>query len=45
MKKNYNMPATEVVAFVGESMIMAGSPTNTLDPNQEPIPGGGTGEG
>ena len=26
MKKNYYVPATEVVAFVGDSMIMAGSP-------------------
>ena len=33
MKKNYNVPATEVIAFVGDSMIMAGSP------------GGGSGEG
>ena len=34
MKKNYYVPATEVVAFVGDSMIMAGSPG-----------GGGSGEG
>lgn len=26
MKKNYNVPATEVVAFMGSSMVMAGSP-------------------
>ena len=26
MKKNYYVPATEVIAFVGESMIMAVSP-------------------
>ena len=35
MKKNYNIPATEVVAFKSEAMIMAGSPvgpTPTIDP-------------
>lgn len=26
MKKNYYVPATEVVAFMGSSMVMAGSP-------------------
>lgn len=39
MKKNYYVPATEVVAFIGESMIMANSPTQ--DPNLSPIPGSG----
>lgn len=43
MKKNYNVPATEVVAFMGESMIMAVSPVNQPDPNMDPIPGGGEG--
>ena len=32
MKKNYNIPATEVVAFMSEAMIMAGSPTPVIDP-------------
>lgn len=35
MKKNYNIPATEVVAFKSEAMIMAGSPvgpTPSIDP-------------
>jgi len=50
MKKNYNVPATEVIAFVGDSMIMAGSPggsgegggsydpTAPADPNAANIP-------
>lgn len=48
MKKNYNIPATEVVAFMGEAMIMAGSPTPgptpgliPEDPNGASTIGGG----
>lgn len=33
MKKYYNIPATEVVAFVGDSMIMVGSPNIVPNPN------------
>ena len=35
MKKNYNIPATQVVAFKSEAMIMAGSPgpAPLIDPN------------
>lgn len=36
MKKNYNIPATEVVAFKSEAMIMAGSP---VGPTPGPTPG------
>lgn len=50
MKKNYNIPATEVVAFMSEAMIMAGSqtpgPTPIIvptDPNGADIIGGGEG--
>lgn len=38
MKKNYNIPATEVVAFMSEAMIMAGSPTPTPGPTPGLIP-------
>jgi len=38
MKKNYYVPATEVVAFVGGAIMQAGSPTTILDPNATPIP-------
>ncbi len=45
MKKNYNIPATEVVALAGEMVMQfaATSPTNVPDPNNEPqnIPGQG----
>lgn len=43
MKKNYNIPATEVVAFVGGATMQSASPTNMPDPNNEPqdIPGQG----
>jgi len=37
MKKNYNIPATEVVAFMSEAMIMAGS--STPGPTPGPTPG------
>lgn len=50
MKKNYNIPATEVVAFMSEAMIMAGSPTpgptppiTPANPNGYEIPAGGEG--
>lgn len=44
MKKNYYVPATEVVAFVGESMIMAGSPGAEIANPGDAIPEGpGTG--
>jgi len=36
MKKNYNIPATEVVAFKSEAMIMAGSGAG---PTPGPTPG------
>lgn len=35
--KKYNVPATEVVAFMSEAMIMAGSPTTVPNPNPDPI--------
>lgn len=49
MKKNYYVPATEVVAFMGSSMVMAGSPgggqsgddpisDSHANPNGFPIP-------
>jgi len=41
MKKNYNIPATEVVAFVGGMLMDTTSPagpTASPDPSQ-PIPG------
>ena len=40
--KKYNVPATEVVAFVGGAIMQAGSPT-TSNPSPDPtqnIPGG-----
>lgn len=50
MKKIYNIPATEVVAFLSEAMIMVGSPTpgptppiNPTDPNGAETIGGGEG--
>ena len=47
MKKNYNIPATQVVAFKSEAMIMAGSPgpAPLIDPNPNSNPGvtGGNG--
>ncbi len=33
MKKNYNIPATEVVALAGTGMLMASPVTPALDPN------------
>ena len=33
MKKNYYIPATEVVAFVGGMLMDTASPTNTLNPS------------
>jgi hypothetical protein len=33
MKKNYNIPATNVVAFVEGSVIMLGSPNIVPSPN------------
>lgn len=42
--KKYNVPATEVVAFVGGAIMQAGSPAaqnpnpNDNDPNGDPIP-------
>lgn len=45
MKKNYNIPATEVVAFVGDSMIMVGSPVTIPDPNTTTIDPGTGGNG
>lgn len=50
MKKNYNVPATEVIAFVGGAIMQAGSggggtdPLNYVDPNNA-IPGGEGGNG
>ena len=49
MKKNYNIPATEVVALAGMGMLMAsGGPTpgptpveNPADPNGAQVIGGG----
>jgi len=38
MKKNYYVPATEVVAFVGGAIMQAGSPTTIHNPNVDPIP-------
>ena len=36
MKKNYYVPATEVVAFVGGSIMQAGSSVSTMpNPNSE----------
>ena len=35
MKKQYNIPATEVVAYMGDSMIMVGSPVGPT-PTQDP---------
>ena len=43
MKKNYNIPATQVVAFKSEAMIMAGSPTTVLNPNGNGGVNNGTG--
>ena len=35
--KKYNVPATEIVAFVGSAIMQAASPTNVPDPNQQTI--------
>jgi hypothetical protein len=49
MKKNYNIPATEVVAFMGGFIMQSGSgagptPTPTpADPNGAQVIGGGEG--
>lgn len=43
MKKNYNIPATEVVAYVGGATMQSTSPaSNVPDPNKNPqdIPSG-----
>ncbi|MBR2168410.1 MAG: hypothetical protein IJ920_08920 [Paludibacteraceae bacterium] len=37
MKKNYYVPATEVVAFMGSSMVMAGSPGGGGGGGDDPI--------
>lgn len=37
MKKNYYVPATEVVAFMGSSMVMAGSPGSGGGGGDDPI--------
>ena len=38
MKKNYNIPATEVVAFVSGMVMQTASPNPTPQPGQD-IPG------
>ncbi len=45
MKKNYNIPATEVVVFAGSAIMQAASPAasnnpdpNNNTPNGDPIP-------
>ena len=49
MKKNYNIPATEVVAFMGGFIMQSGSgagptpPIYPADPNGYEIPEGGNG--
>ena len=45
MKKNYYVPATEVVAFVGGMLMDTTSPASTTPPapGGAPIPGGGEG--
>ena len=40
MKKNYYVPATEVVAFVGGAVMQVVSPATTPSPDpSQPIPG------
>jgi len=45
MKKNYNVPAIEVVAFASSMVMQTTSPAPTYDPNATPIPGGSGNEG
>lgn len=45
MKKNYNIPATEVIALVSGMIMQAVSPAPTYDPNVTPIPDGSGNEG
>ena len=43
MKKNYNIPATEVVALAGMGMLMASDPTQNPNPNNnDPSTTGGS---
>ena len=46
MKKNYNVPAIEVVAFASSMVMLTTSPAApTYDPNVTPIPPGSGNEG
>ena len=45
MKKNYNVPATEVVAFMGGAVLQSVSPTILNDPNIQAIDPGLGGNG
>ena len=41
MKRMYEQPIVEAMLLRSESMVMAGSPGNTLPVSQTPISGGG----
>ena len=43
MKKNYYVPATEVIALIGCAIMQAASPD--VNPNSIPIPDSGSGIG